>query len=423
MRWPVAVALRLVGMPLGAPLLLVFGRTWAGRLCGATWLAFDVWVVVLFGEPGLGESASRLPFSAWILLFWVWFFALPRARPPGEYGPGSYWPDARPDWGQRWWQSAPSALETDLVRVAVGLVTRLDPWIRWAEARTTRRVMRRLLTEMDADPAYRSLWPGYRAAWQWFVTGRHWWGHVYSYIPRPRDGHERLGLVVFLHGHGPNSALYLHAWRRFCDEHRVGVVCPSFGYGNWEHPDAVEAVRWTVSQATAGGLIDTTRVYLAGISQGGCGVGRAGAAMPGAFAGLAFISPTMEPDVLESPEFVAGWKGRPVLVIQGGRDHNVRPATVDAAVERMRADGVAVTYHLDPEADHFLFFAKLDEMDRLIGGWVEAQTPPPNPLSAAGRGDRTGDPSPRPPPLRREGEEDPSRPPRSGPPSPPGGGD
>ena len=56
-----------------------------------------------------------------------------------------------------------------------------------------------------------------------------------------------------------------------------------------------------------------------------------------------FISPTMELDVIGSEAFAEGWRGRPVLVIQGDRDANVRPASVTAACERMESEGVRVT--------------------------------------------------------------------------------
>mgnify|MGYP002779343929 CR=1 FL=1 len=115
---------------------------------------------------------------------------------------------------------------------------------------------------------------------------------------------------------------------------------------------------------------DPERVFLAGLSQGGAGVGRAGRATPERYAGLIFVSPEMERGVLGSPEFLDGWKGRPVLVIQGERDWNVLPRTVDAACELLEAGGLRVAQHRDPDAGHFLFFAKLDEVFAVIEGWV-----------------------------------------------------
>ena len=84
----------------------------------------------------------------------------------------------------------------------------------------------------------------------------------------------------------------------------------------------------------------------------------------------------MELSVIGSDEFAAGWKGRPVLVIQGERDGNVSPASVTAAVQQMATDGVAVSEHRDPEAGHFLFFAKLEVVTEVVAAWAERVLPP-----------------------------------------------
>jgi pimeloyl-ACP methyl ester carboxylesterase len=78
----------------------------------------------------------------------------------------------------------------------------------------------------------------------------------------------------------------------------------------------------------------------------------------------------MEPAVIDSQAFRDGWRGKPVLVIQGERDHNVKPRTVAAAVETMQANGADVTYHTDADAGHFLFFAKLAGVRGLIAAWA-----------------------------------------------------
>ena len=48
--------------------------------------------------------------------------------------------------------------------------------------------------------------------------------------------------------------------------------------------------------------------------------------------------------------------------MHGGRDWNVPKATVDPAVDVLRAQGGDVTYVVDPEEDHFLFFARCEEL-------------------------------------------------------------
>jgi pimeloyl-ACP methyl ester carboxylesterase len=373
-----------VAAPLSAPLFLLTARTWRGRVAAVAWLPLLPLAVLFPALPYLEGSAALSWVSPVLAVGGVAVVACgvclyatkPRCHQhpgPGLYSlqPGVIPPNRPP----RWKAPPVSEPEADLVRFGLFLVTRFDPRLSRASARTVRRVTRQLLAEVEADPAYRELYPVGRYGLWSLAHGQYLWWHLNAYVPNYHVREERLGTLIFLHGHGGNFQVQLHAWRRFADEYGFAVVCPTFGYGNWEHPDGVEAVAWALDRCRESDFFDPGRVYLAGLSQGGCGVGRAGAAMPGAFAGLVFISPAMEPDVLGSPEFVAGWKGRPVLVVHGGRDRHVRPATVDAAVGQMQADGVAVTYHRDPDADHFLFFAKLAEMHQLVGGWMAGLTP------------------------------------------------
>ena len=397
-----------VGGVLVAPLFLFVARTWRGRLIGLTaWAAIAAIAFLIAAEYALvvGEllpgpdakpknpAAHRFydaVFSAallgeiaalgWLATGVVLLIALtPTYHTAPAAGVSSVF--LGPTWLHRWQMALPP--EDDLLWLGAWLVSRLDPWMTRADARQLRAGVRGLLDDMAEYPEYQTLAPALGLG-IWGSAFRPDHGHFFAYVPETAPG-ERLGLLVALHGHGGNAKLWLHVWRAFADGHRVAVVCPSFGYGNWEHPASPAAVERALNFALAHYPVDPGRVVLAGLSQGGAGVGRAAAAMPDRFAGLIFLSPTMEPDVLGSPEFIEGWKGRPVLVVQGGRDHNVKPATVTAAVEAMRRDGIDVTYHLDPDADHFLFFAKLDEMHQRIGGWLSQL--PDHPGRAANRDD------------------------------------
>ncbi|QJW95905.1 alpha/beta hydrolase [Frigoriglobus tundricola] len=278
--------------------------------------------------------------------------------------------------GSHFFQRTPPApvarldAEDTLVWFLIQLVTRCDPLMPRAEARDTRVRVAELLAAVDERPDYRGLARISGRQIRRLLRGELDPHHCYSYRPEPREPGERFGLLVFLHGHGLNLLFALEALRPLCDRMRLCLVAPSFGYGNWEAPGGVEAV----DRATRFGLampdVDPNRVYLGGYSQGGAGVSRAGAALRDRFAGLIYISPTMEPSVIGSPAFAAGWRGRPVLVIQGGRDHNVHPRTVDAATGLMEAAGVRVTQHRDPGAGHFLFFARLDTVTDWVSDWM-----------------------------------------------------
>src|SRR5262249_57680434 len=112
---------------------------------------------------------------------------------------------------------------------------------------------------------------------------------------------ERFGLLVFLHPYRGNYLVFLHALRPLADEHRLVLVCPSFGYGNWEDAGGVEAVERARRFACEAFPIDRSRVFLGGLSQGGAGGSRAAAAAPGAVTRLAVLSGGAGP--------AAGWAG------------------------------------------------------------------------------------------------------------------
>jgi dipeptidyl aminopeptidase/acylaminoacyl peptidase len=77
----------------------------------------------------------------------------------------------------------------------------------------------------------------------------------------------------------------------------------------------------------------------------------------------------MRIDELSAPAFADAWRGRPVLVLQGDNDVNVRKQDVDPAVDRLRNLGVAVTYYVYPGEDHFLFLGRSAEVFEAISAW------------------------------------------------------
>lgn len=263
------------------------------------------------------------------------------------------------------------SLEDEYVWLLIHAVTWGDRRLPRAEAHATRIQVHEWLEVLAKSPEYRSIARGSGRQWRGLLRGRLDPQHVYSYCPPQRQGGDALGLLVFLHGHGLNYLLLLQALRPLCDELGLILLMPSFGYGNWEAPGGVEAVLRAVEFGISHWGADPRRVLLAGLSQGGAGVSRAAAQQPSRFAGLVFLSATMELSVIGSPEFTAGWKGRPVLVIQGDQDANVRPASVTAATQRMIAAGVPVREHRDPHAGHFLFLAKPTELTDLIIRWAQ----------------------------------------------------
>ncbi len=386
------IAIRIAFVVL-SPLLLFTARTGRGRGIGimtASIVLAAAWISLAFLTIGLLEAIGikmapgsneaivvtifSIGFDFSLLIAFVTFLTLFIRRP-------LYYSDAVSCWmslflGPVWLLRVQHVWfpEADWVWLGVQLVTRLDPWMSRSQARLMRDVVRKALDEIAETSGYSQLPPALPLLfWGSFRRPDH--GHFYSYMPSHEPG-ETLSLFIVLHGHGGNFFLWPHSWKEFADAQRCVIVSPSFGYGNWEHPQGVRAVERCLNFAETHFPIDPARVYLAGISQGGCGVARSGAAFGSRLAGLIFLSPTMEPAVLNSPEFIEGYTGRPILVVQGGRDHNIKPQSVDAAVAILMQNGADVTYHTDGDADHFLYFAKRDEIHTIIGDWMKLNITP-----------------------------------------------
>ncbi len=391
-----------------APLLLFTARTWHGRAVGtlfvALWTGFSCFVLLnvmaLFPRfvrtPAGALVPAPMPFGLPIWVFdivaiasvllgvaaflWCWvvvpflLFTQPAYR---SDTPGLRSVFLGPLFLHRLQMVLLS--EPDWLWLGTLLATRFDLRIKRDERRLIRDTVRHHLDDLKEGNEYRTLPPALPLA----VWGRILFpdsGHLFAYRPEAGDG-ERLGLLVFLHGHGGNNLLLPHLLRPLADQFRCVLVCPSFGYGNWEHPHAAGCVERAVRYAFEHfAEIDPERVWLAGLSQGGAGVGRAAVALPDVFAGLVFVSPTMEPRVLENEAL----EGRPVLVIHGDADRHVKSAHVEKGVEALRRAGADVTVDRLPTGTHFLLFAHPEAVFGRVAGWAAGGAGETSPPAASG---------------------------------------
>ncbi len=387
-----------------APLLVFTARTWHGRAVGV--LAAAIWTCVLSAVAGSVISdwmTPRYAFNgtAWTAVYPVPPFGLSRATlgyaVAGTlflFFTGLLWPwvvvpfllftqaNFRSDTpGLRSVFLGPLFLhrlqmvlmsEPDWLWLGTLIATRFDFRIRGDERRLIRDTVRHHLDELKESHESRVVPPALPlAVWGRVLNPDP--GHLFAYRPEAGEG-ERLGLLVFLHGHGGNALLYPHLLRRLADDARCVLVCPSFGYGNWEHPHAAGCVERAVRYALEHfAEIDAGRTWLMGLSQGGAGVGRAAVALPDVFAGLVFVSPTMEPAVLNHDALT----GRRVLVIHGDADRHVKLKHVEKGVDALRTAGADVTVCRDPTGTHFLLFAQPDEVFRQVAEWMTNEVAAP----------------------------------------------
>ena len=327
---------------VAAPALVVCARSVRGRMEGVLGIAVVTFLVsgliwlaapLIDAERPAGAGYVALAGLIALVPLGVLAAALQRTYDYGAGPIGSHFLRAEPAPESVGWAD----LEDEYVWLLIQLITRIDPRMPAAEARATRAKVDELLTAVAELPDYGRLarisdGQGYR-----LIRGALDPQHCYSYRPEPRTPGEQFGLLVFLHGHGNNYLFMVHALRALCDRLRLCLVAPSFGYGNWEAPGGVEAVERATRFGLAAFDPHPARVFLGGISQGGAGVGRAAAVHPNLFAGLIFLSPTMELEVIGSESIRGGGgRGGRYWWFQGDRDRNVSPESVTAGA---RADG------------------------------------------------------------------------------------
>jgi predicted esterase len=279
--------------------------------------------------------------------------------PPHAVGPHAIW--HRP---VRLPPHAPDELE--LLALVTDVLPRLDPWMSRSHARIFRVEMHKRLAQLAVQRDYRSLGsvallPAYGRIDQP--------DHGHSYFYWPVEASERpVPLLVMLHGHGGNSLLLLHFWEAWAKQHQIAVLLPSFGYGNWEHPDAAECVTRSLAAVAERYPVAVDAFWLAGLSQGGAGLAPIASTMPQRIRGLVYFSGTMLPAALRQ------LPPMPVLVVQGGKDHNVTPQSVRRGVAILLERGCDVTEIWDEQADHFLLFAQSESLLGYLKSWMDAKT-------------------------------------------------
>lgn len=365
----VALAVVVMG-PMGVLAFAAQTRQgrWVGGFAIATLVGTAMFARILFPIRG---SKRQWVIAGCVCLVTgaICLIAAARLRKPAtfpEAGPGlrAFWSGGRPATIGR----TELVPEIDQIQIGAIVFTAL-PFVPRGRAGLVQRVSLELSREIEADPIARRL--GSAGLGLRELIGLSFDdGHYYLYIPKFPAG-ERLGAVVFLHGNAGNYKVMPWAWREFAERERMAIVCPSFGFGFW-NAGAEEALDRAFEDACARVPIESERVFLAGISDGGKGVTRASVAHPERYRGLIYVSPTMLLDELGSEAFRTGMKGKPIFIAQGGKDWNVRQSTVDPAVALLDLQGSAVTYEVYPDEDHFLFFARRRELFEKISAWIAA---------------------------------------------------
>ena len=88
-------------------------------------------------------------------------------------------------------------------------------------------------------------------------------------------------------------------------------------------------------------------------------------------AGLIYLSPVIDPELITEERYSPILKTTPVLVISGSADRRVPETYVQRGIDNLRSLPLSVEAHFIPDEDHFLFFSQPERVLGLIDDWLD----------------------------------------------------
>jgi dienelactone hydrolase len=342
-----SLALSFVGMGLGALLFIAFACVWVGtwtllQLTASLALVLLALAVVLV--LGHRRDARRLALGlALVGLLRLAPATLPIGRAPNPAAPiRSRWldtPDRTP-----WFARLP---ERECVRLGAWALLMEKEW------RTTHefRDFLSAYDDLERDRDFES--PDSVVLDSWLVDRGHYWLAV-------PDGPGPFPLLVFLHGHVGNFQAYAHWIAPEARRRGIAVAFPSEGFGLW--PDAPGRVDRIVAHLQSEVKIDTTRLTVAGLSNGGPAAFAVASAQPGRWKNLVTVSGAMPTSI--DPARLAKTR---VLLIHGEDDPRTPIGPARDVLTKLQAGGVDARMIVHPE-DHLILARRSAEV---VGALLE----------------------------------------------------
>jgi pimeloyl-ACP methyl ester carboxylesterase len=367
-------ALAVIAMAMSALLLIVFQTRAGVALCFG---GLSLGAVVLFamlawdGRSQKFWRAAGIAFCAWLVTT-VWIVnQTPTGRAPEGAAVQHRYVGGHDGFRRYAWGNL--LPEIDQFLLGFKVVPAIDALFTRKQAAMLSGLTASIYAELEADPAFHELGSVMPEAYDelWRLPFDH--GHYYLYIPPRLDRSVPQPALVFLHGSGGNFKAYSWLLSKVADELDMILIAPSYGMGNWQEPDTSRVVRAALDDAAKVVSLDAKNVHLMGLSNGGLGVSQAGRNLGESLRSLTFLSPVVDSECISSREFSERWRGRPILVVSGGKDDRVPIDDVAADVEIMTQAGANVTFRNVEDADHFMLFSHRASVVRTVTDWLRSQ--------------------------------------------------
>jgi pimeloyl-ACP methyl ester carboxylesterase len=202
---------------------------------------------------------------------------------------------------------------------------------------------------------------------------RHDGVHYYRYTP---NGGGWANLIVFLHGSVGNFMMYPWMFRELSEKTNSTMAYVSFWYGEWEWEWWIESVKRTIDNELATWKIrhpeakSNPKITLVALSRGGTGLTRFLKQYPNIAQYIAPISAVLEPEVMNTKEFISSLKNTKVAILHGKQDDNVEVKWAYILEKIARDNHIPVSAIYPDNGDHFIFFDhEKDFTDMIINMW------------------------------------------------------
>ena len=255
--------------------------------------------------------------------------------------------------------------EVEQINLGFKVMPWLDPLLTRQQARASVVDTLAIYQEMESDPDFRLLGSEMQRAYLDLFGLAGPPGHYFLYDAEQAAAEPRP-LLIFLHGSAGNFKAYTWIFSQLAAQEDALLAVPSYGFGNWDAA-GTDFVLAIIDDVTAAYPVDTNRIYLIGLSNGGIGTLRTVAAAPEQINGYVLISPVMPTELLRSQ---ANAHSLPVLVITGEQDRRIPVSYVREQAAAIRSFGSTVDLVTYPEEDHFLLFSQPETILNDIASWL-----------------------------------------------------
>jgi phospholipase/carboxylesterase len=205
-------------------------------------------------------------------------------------------------------------------------------------------------------------------------SGRGGWA---VYVPEYYQQRARWPLIVGLHGGGGSGNDFLWSWLREARTRGMILACPTSAQDSWPlwEPEAeADAIAALVEWVCREWQVDSQRILLTGMSDGGTYAYLCGLQAQSPFTHVAPIAATFHPMLLDGVDVA----DRPVYIVHGVHDQVFPVDTARLAAAVLEAAGARVTYRELDDLAH----AYPAEENAAILDWFLREPPGKRPRSA-----------------------------------------